>query len=100
MTPTEYRVIISPSAFAQLDAILSYIGRSSPQNAAGVVDRIMRDISGLRHFPQKYAVARGARSADPDVRCMPVPPFLVDYRIDEAVLVVRVLGVIHGAARP
>lgn len=94
-----YRVIVSPRAFADLDGILEHIAQSSPANAARVIDRLWESMQRLQHLPHRYRVVRGRSGAASAVRRMPVPPFLVYYRVDEQNHVVRVLTVTHGAQR-
>lgn len=99
MVPTEYRVIVSPRAYADLDAILTYIAQSSPQNAAKVIDRLLGQIHSLKYFPHRCRVTPQAHDLDVSLRTLTVPPFLVDIRIREGPRVVEVLAVTHGARR-
>src|SRR5690348_1427817 len=99
MTPTEYRVIISPRAYADLDAILTYIAQSSPQNAGKVIDRLLNQIQSLKYFPRRCRVTPQAREPDLSLRTLTVRPFLVDFRIREEARVVQILAVTHGARR-
>ena len=95
--PRSYRVIVSPRAFAHLDEILTYIGGSSPANAAKTIDRLWEAMKGLDTFPRRFRIVRGKRRPSTAVRSMPVWPYIVYYRIVEAQAVVRVVGVRHGA---
>jgi len=89
--PTEFRVIVLPTAFADLDRITAYIERESPQNAAEVLDRLWQATQSLATFPHRYKVHQLRPDAAKTVRSMPVPPFILYYRIDDAKHVVRVL---------
>ena len=100
MAPTEFRVVITDEAFANLDSIFDYIKLQSPQNAAAVIDRLLASIEGLKHFPYRFALARRiTQQVGVEIRSMAVRPFLVDYQIDELLKAVYVLQVIHGAQR-
>jgi plasmid stabilization system protein ParE len=79
--------------------IFDYVEQSSPQNAPSVVRSIFDAIDSLAQLPHRYKVHRSARSPDRVVRSMPVPPFIVYYRILEQEQTVRVLTVRHGAQR-
>lgn len=92
------QVMVSPRAFADFDQILDYIGQSSPGNARRVIDRLWESMHRLKDLPHRYRVVYG-RARNGAVRRMPVPPFLVYYRVDEPTRVVRVLTVTHGARR-
>src|SRR6202034_605391 len=97
--PATYRVIVLPTAYADLDRITNYIAQDSPQNAAGMLDRLWRATQSLGLFPQRYEVHELRRDPAKTVRSMPVPPFIMYYRIDESLHVVRVLTVRHGRRR-
>ncbi len=53
----------------------------------------------MREFPHRYEVHQHRRDTSKTVRSMAVPPLIVYYRIDDALLAVRVLTVQHGARR-
>jgi hypothetical protein len=50
-------------------------------------------------LPHRYRVVQGASRPMRAVRRMPVPPFLVYYRIDDTTHVVRILTITHGSRR-
>jgi plasmid stabilization system protein ParE len=91
-----YRVILLPAAFADLDRITDYIKQDSPQNAAVVLDLLWQATQSLSQFPQRYKFHERRRDQALAVHSMPVPPFVVYYRIDEGSAVVRILTVRHG----
>lgn len=97
--PAVYRVIVLPRAFTDLERILDHIGKHSPANAARTIDRLWREMHSLDQLPHRYRVVHGKRQPKGPVRRMPVPPFLVYYRIDDSSHVVRVLTVCHGSQR-
>ena len=97
--PDRYRIIITPRAASDLVEIHRYIEHDSPQNAADVAAVIIESIDGLESLPHRYAVYQGARQPSEAVRRMPVPPFLVYYRVDDGRRVVHVVSVRHGKRR-
>lgn len=97
--PSHYAVRISKTASSDLDAIFSYIVKQSPQNAERVLQRLLDEIFALKMLPHRYKVHKRSHRPDQVVRSMPVPPFVVYYRVIEDPRVVRVLTVRHGARR-
>jgi plasmid stabilization system protein ParE len=94
-----YRVILLPQAFDDLDAILERINEHSPQNAAAVVDRLENAVRSLEQFPHRYRIHQSNRDRARIVHAMSVPPYIVYYRVVEALHVVRILTIRHGARR-
>ena len=97
--PDAYRIRITPRALADLEGIFKAIRRDSPQNAAGMIRRLIDAIDGLEILPQRYDVPRTGTPRGRHVRSMPVWPYLVRYRIAEKTKAVFVLRVRHGARR-
>jgi plasmid stabilization system protein ParE len=94
-----YRVRITPRASNDIIAICAHIEGSSPQNAAGVAQELIDAIDSLDLFPHRYKVHEHRRDPSKTVRSMPVPPFIVYYRVRDADLVVEIISVRHGARR-
>jgi plasmid stabilization system protein ParE len=94
-----YRVIVLPQAFDDLDEILDHIKQDSRQNAAATIDQLWQGCQSLNTLPHRYKVHRTAKDANRIIRSMPVPPFIVYYRIIEASATIRVLTIRHGARR-
>ena len=97
--PDTYVVRITPRALADLEAIFDFISRDSPQNAAAMIARLLDAVDGLDILPHRFDVPRVGIVRGRQIRSMPVRPYLVRYRIDEARKVVYVLRVRHGARR-
>ena len=97
--PTRYRVIVLPRAFADLDSILGHVAVSSPQGASTVVDQLWRAMQGLQEFPHRCKVHEHRKDPALAVRSMPVWPYIVYYRVDDATRGVRILTVRHGSRR-
>ena len=99
MVASSFQVILSARAFADLDGIVDYIKADSPLNAARVLDRLWESMQSLKDLPHRYPVIAYLRDPERSVRRMPVPPYLVYYRIVENLGVVRILTVRHGRQR-
>jgi plasmid stabilization system protein ParE len=98
--PQVYRVKYSAKAARQLEAISDYIFADSPQNAVVMLERLINAIESLDQLPHRYAVPRHVKKVSQNVRSMPVPPYLVQYPIDDRNFQVSILSVRHGARRP
>jgi toxin ParE1/3/4 len=96
----EYRVIITPRAGADLQDIYDYIAQDSRDNAAAMVTRILDALEPLKHFPHRTVQERQGNGLRYPVRSLPVPPYIVYFRVLEEDRVVRILHVRHGARRP
>jgi toxin ParE1/3/4 len=97
--PATYRVIILPRVLADLQEIFDYIQRQSPQNAATVAQRLIAAIDALEQLPYRYKVHRPHRAPARIVRSMPMPPYIIYYRVDEKNLAVRIMTIRHGSRR-
>lgn len=97
--PRIYSVRITKTAASELDAIFQWVVRESPQNAHRVLEGLLDSIFSLKLFPTRYKLHQRANKASEAVHAMPVPPFVVYYRVREQPGVVQVLSVRHGARR-
>ncbi|HEY2588705.1 MAG TPA: type II toxin-antitoxin system RelE/ParE family toxin [Tepidisphaeraceae bacterium] len=98
--PTLYRVIVLPEAFADLDRIIDYIKRDSPQNAMLVVERLQKAIESLDELPHRHKIHRWDRRPERVIRSVPVSSYIIYYRVIDTPPTVRVLTIRHGARRP
>ncbi len=94
-----YRIIILPEAAANIESIHEYIKEDSPQNAVTVSRRLLEAIASLDQFPHRYKVHTSSKNPDRVVHSMPVPPFIVYYRVIERNRAVEVMIIRHGARR-
>ena len=94
-----YRIRITPRALADLEGIFDYITRDSPQNARKMIRTLLDAIDGLSILPGRFNVPRSGSVRGRQIRSMPVRPYLVRYRIDEAQKIVRILRIRHGARK-
>jgi len=97
--PDSYRIIIKPSAAQDLQQIHEYIEKHSPQNAADVARKILREIDELQQLPHRYPIYEGHLHANEEIRRMVVRPFLVYYHVDDVRKAVHILAIWHGARR-
>ena len=93
-----YRVVISPSANADLFNALSYITYelANPQAAAKLADGIERCYADLEEFPAAHELCRDSVLARMGYRRYPVGNYLVIFRIVEESQEVRVLHIFHA----
>lgn len=80
-------------------AICTYIEQGSPQNAAGVAKRLLDAIDSLDLLPRRYKVHEHRRDPAKTVHAMPVPPYIIYYRVVDRNQVVEVVSVLDGRRR-
>ena len=97
--PDRFRILISGRAASDLALIHQYIEKDSPQNAASVVAELVQALDSLQALPHRYPVYQGRRLASQQVRRMPVPPYLIYYRVDDRTLAVGIITIRHGKRR-
>jgi plasmid stabilization system protein ParE len=97
--PEHYRIRVMLRASNDLLRICTYIEQSSPQNAAAVAQELLDAIDALEILPYRYKVHESRKDPAKTVRSMPVPPWIVYYRVREHLKVVEVLAVMHGSRR-
>jgi toxin ParE1/3/4 len=97
--PDAYRLIISPEASENLNALHAFIAEDSPQNAARMVERILTSIDNLKIFPHRTVLERQSRKVTHPVRSLPVKPYVVYFRVLDDEKAIRILTIRHGARR-
>lgn len=85
-----------PRASRDLLGICSHVEKHSPQNASGVAQVLLDAIDSLEIFPLRYKVHEHRKDPAKTVHSMPVPPFIVYYRVIERLSVVEILTILHG----
>ena len=95
----QYRIEFSPKAFAELLHIYAYIAQDSTEHAQGMIEKILAGIDGLENFPRRQKVHDPSGRIAGEVFSLPVPPYVVFFRISETESVVRIARVRHGAQR-
>jgi addiction module RelE/StbE family toxin len=91
--PAAFRVIVLSEAVADIDHITEYIRQDSPQNAFTVFNRLWEAGQSLSTFPNRFSIYEDQQDRTKAVRAMPVPPFIIYYRVDESSRTVRILAV-------
>lgn len=93
-----YRVVISPSANADLFNALKYIAYEleNPQAATKLADGIERCYADLEEFPAAHELCRDPVLCRTGYRRYPVGNYLVIFRIVEEAQEVRVLHIFHS----
>mgnify|MGYP004449100681 FL=1 len=93
-----YEVIISSQAEEDLRGIYEYIAFElrSPQNAAGQLDRIEKNILSLDTMPNRYRAYDRELWHSRGLRLLPVDNFVVLYIQDEDRRTVTVVRVMYG----
>ena len=94
-----FRIKITNGALADLEGIFDHVQTDSPQNAAGLIERILDDIDRLALLPTRHPVAGNSRRTGLPVYKLVVKPFLVYYRVDLRRKALFVMEVRHGAMR-
>jgi toxin ParE1/3/4 len=95
--PEPFLVKIVEEAERNLTDISDYIFASSPQNAKKVKEEIRTAIRSLDILPHRFKVYEANPDPSKVVHSVPLPPFIIYYRIIESIGVVEVLSVRHGA---
>ena len=93
-----YEVIISSQAEEDLRGIYEYIAFElrSPQNAAGQLDRLEKNILSLDTMPNRYRAYDREPWHSRGLRLLPVDNFVVLYITDEDRRTVTVVRVMYG----
>jgi plasmid stabilization system protein ParE len=95
--PTSYKILMYRRPSKDLQRIFAHIAKDSSQNASAMVDRILTAIDGLKGFPHRTIVE--ADNPDAPLRSLPVPPYVVFFRVFDAQRAIKILHVRHGARR-
>ena len=93
-----YRVVVSPSANADLFNALRYVAceLENPQAATKLADSIEKCYADLEEFPAAHELCRDTVLARIGYRRYAVGNYLVIFRIDEDVEEVRILHIFHS----
>ena len=73
------RILWSPQALHDLEAVRDYVAVDSPRYADLVLERIVRAVERLRDFPQSGRIV--PERNDPSLREIIVRPYRVVYRL-------------------
>ena len=92
----DYKVILSPLALADLEAIVCYIAAHNPAAAGRLGTRLLDQAETLCRLPHRGGPVRRR----PGVRKLVLRPYLIFYRVDDPARRVDVLRFWHGAQDP
>ncbi len=93
-----YRLIITPEAAADIEAIYEWIARDSVQNAGRVAERILQSIEGLAILPHRNVVVHRSDRTKYKICSLPVYSYLIYFRVTDDGIV-YILTVRHGSRR-
>ena len=88
-----YKVILSPLALEDLEAIVRYVAQHDPSAAGRLGHRLLDQAESLAELPRRGGNVRRR----PGVKKLLQSPYLVFYRVNEATCSVEVLRFWHGA---
>jgi plasmid stabilization system protein ParE len=89
----DFKVTFSKSALRDLEEIVRFIARDDPIRARNLGDKLLDKALSLRLFPHRHALFPHRDN----IRKVPMPPYLIYYRINEAKGRVTILHFWHGA---
>jgi plasmid stabilization system protein ParE len=95
-----YRVVIMPRVASDLEKIHKFIAKDSEQNAADMIGRIVAAFESLAKVPHRTVVEKQNKKLRYPARSLPVPPYIIYFRVIDDEKVVRVTHVRHGARLP
>ena len=88
----DFRVVWSPEAPDDLDAVAEYVARDSAFYARVVVDKILETARGLRQFPERGRVV--PELADDCIREIFAYSYRIIYQATNEAIVI--LALVHG----
>jgi addiction module RelE/StbE family toxin len=87
------KVIWSPVAHRDLEAIADYIAKDSPARASAFVDRLIDAAERLARFPRSGRLI--PEIADPDSRELIFGAYRIMYHVEPAAVII--VAIVHGA---
>ena len=100
---TAYRVGLADSAKADADAIYKPIVATAPVRGADWFEELMDCLHALDRLPYRCPLAREAKKAKREIRCLLFGRrrnlYRILYEVDEANRAVWILHIRHGARR-
>jgi len=88
------RVIIEESAVADIDGLVAWVAKDSPQRARSAVERILETIERLNLFPEMGHKGRDEGTYE---RGVSETPYIVVYELRKKPSAILVIAVVHGA---
>lgn len=95
---SEYKVMISEVADADLEEIADYIAVNlqEPATALKQIGRIKDAMMSLRTMPERHGVVSDKYLASRGIRLLPVDNYLVFYTVNKATATVGIVRVLYG----
>jgi len=90
-----FKIIWPDDAIDDLRQLVATIAKDNPRAARDFGHRLLAKLEPLSQFPRMGRVY--AKLRRDDVRELPIPPYRVIYRLDDAARTVTILVVWHGA---
>ncbi|MBN2383240.1 type II toxin-antitoxin system RelE/ParE family toxin [bacterium] len=87
------KIIWSPTALTDVDALAEYIARDSPEHASLFIERLLEHTSRLADFPRSGRVIREIN--DDHAREIIVGSFRIMYFLNDDEI--WITGIVHGA---
>ncbi len=94
----QYKVVYSPAALDDLDAIFTYIAfdLQVPQTALNQINRIREEIRSLDTFPERYAKVDWEPWASVGMHRVPVDNYVVYYLANADTMTVTIVRIFYG----
>jgi plasmid stabilization system protein ParE len=93
-------VAIKARAAWNLRSIREFIAKDSVEASHVVLDELITKIGSLDHLPHRHKIVQVSDDPIKAVHCLPVPPYLIYYQVDEGKTLVRILTVRHSKQKP
>jgi len=97
--PDTHRIVLTADALSDFQSIANFIRQHSPQNAAGVAEKILDAIDSLGSMPNRFKLVGNSRKRGAPIHAMVVRPLIVYYRVEAFPAAVYVLNIRHGSRR-
>jgi plasmid stabilization system protein ParE len=98
-----YHVALADSASADADAIYNHIVETAPSRGDEWFEKLMTCLYSLDKMPRRCPLAREAKKAKREIRCLLFGRrrnvYRILYEVDEAKRTVWILHIRHGARR-
>lgn len=89
----DFQVTFSKNALNELEEILKFIGKDDPEAARDFCTKLLAKSLRLNRFPFRHTICPQRAN----VRKIPVPPYLIYYRINELKHRITILHFWHSA---
>jgi plasmid stabilization system protein ParE len=98
-----YRVVLADTAKDDASQIYDWVAEGSAVNGPEWFEELIEHLHSLENLPHRCPVAREAKEAGREIRCLLFGrrkgAYRILYAVDEAARLVRILHIRHGARR-